>query len=339
MITTSDGDVYEDEMFHAMDVKQAANPVTTDSPEAKQMTHEPEKSNAAVEGMQNFVRGIGAFVEGGLHGLAKQQGMKVPEFSDKISSVLNSPEANAALGTVSGGGVQAFQKFMDEFKLNSILTHDRERLSTVAEHLKSGKVDEARQLSGNILDEAERKFNAFIGGYTTPVFHGTRNAWEPNPDTGELGLKGRTYASTNPELANLYAGISPKFAQKDPFDIPHWAEAPEGSRVMPMLWNTEEFHDIDAQGKTWSDFMSKMHQEMVHAEDTGKPGMVVRNIYDEPTGDSKELKKPNDVYIAFKGNIARSKFAKFDPSKFDLNDLVASGSAIIRPHKTDKNKQ
>jgi hypothetical protein len=146
-------------------------------------------------------------------------------------------------------------------------------------------------------------------GYTTPTFHGARQGLEGT----SLHIDKDFYSSTSPELASEYANTS------------------YGS-VTPLLLNTKNYHVVDARGEVWAGKGIKiMHDAIDHAINTGKDGVIVRNIYDEPAGHTKELGEPKDVYISLNKATVRSWFAQFDPAKMHLNDLLASGLAIAVP--------
>lgn len=154
-------------------------------------------------------------------------------------------------------------------------------------------------------------------GYDQPTFHGT---------TKEFRGKGiedsEFYSTSNPELADLYAG-----AGKGQ-DLPY---SKASHQVVPLLLKTKNYHEIDAGGDIWmGKGQGKISQALDYAIANKKDGVIVRNIHDEPSGGSKEL-PPQDIFITLKGETARSWFAKFDPKNMHLNDLLASGIATMIP--------
>src|SRR5882672_2138745 len=60
------------------------------------MVHQAPEANP----VPNIVDAFRSFAGGGLQGLANQQGIQTPDWSQKLGSVLSSPEANAALGAL-----------------------------------------------------------------------------------------------------------------------------------------------------------------------------------------------------------------------------------------------
>lgn len=145
-------------------------------------------------------------------------------------------------------------------------------------------------------------------GFDTPTFHGSAK-----PLSGSK-IEGRSfYSTTNPELANKYA---------------------DDKVITPLVLNTKNYHTVDAGQSTWAGNGGiVMDKAIRHAIETGKDGVIVRNIYDEPLGATREL-PPQDVYISLNHATVRSWFAKFDPAKMHLNDLLASGLAVAVPAGT-----
>lgn len=61
------------------------------------MTHYPAAPNPA----RPIIDAVKAFAGGGLQGVANEQGVNTPEWSQRLGAVLSSPEANAALGVMT----------------------------------------------------------------------------------------------------------------------------------------------------------------------------------------------------------------------------------------------
>src|SRR5882672_2699500 len=59
-------------------------------------THWPPAPNP----VPGYVDGALSFAQGGLQGLANQQGWQTPEWSKRVGAALSSPEANATLGAL-----------------------------------------------------------------------------------------------------------------------------------------------------------------------------------------------------------------------------------------------
>ena len=158
---------------------------------------------------------------------------------------------------------------------------------------------------------AELQERAQTAGYTTPAFRGVS---KPPRQSPTIDPNYGYYSTQNPKLANLYAT---EF---------HDGMAGKPS-IMPLLLNTSEYHTVDAKGKSWSQINDKAIKD---ARAQGKKGVVVQNVFDEPHSTEK-LQAPQTVYITLDMTTARSKSAAFDPTKLKLNDLLASGAAILVP--------
>lgn len=177
-------------------------------------------------------------------------------------------------------------------------------------------------------------------GFTTDVYHGAKSKFigpELNIPPG-YGF----YASTAPELADMYAGIRGEYAKNRSW-MPQTSEqgsamsryfGQSGESVLPLRINPSEYHEVDAGGLNWATHSGDesgalvMNKALKYAKENGKKGVIVRNIYDEPLGDTRELGAPKDVYIPLDPTTVRSRFANFDPSKIHLNDLLASMGGV-----------
>jgi|ERR1051326_2403726 hypothetical protein len=176
-----------------------------------------------------------------------------------------------------------------------------------------------------IRNVAEKLPNPF----TQTAFHGTYETWEASFRRLAASHNVPFYSTNSPELASLYAGSHPKVAQG--YVPKHSSEfgpyGLSGGSVVPLKLDVSEYHVVDAGGGTWdASGGSKMRAGLLKAQEEGKKGLIVRNIFDEPSGGSRELGTPKDVYLTFDPKTVRSFFAKFDPANFHLNDLLASGA-------------
>jgi hypothetical protein len=149
------------------------------------------------------------------------------------------------------------------------------------------------------------------------------------------------YGSTSPELANLYAGqieytAGPRATGEPEFpDFGEFTADRTGANLWPMRWRTENFLHVDAGGAKYSGTPSGAairNEALRQARLEGRDGVVVHNIYDEPSGGTRILGEPKDVYIALRGANVRSKTAaKFNPAHWNLNDFTAAVGGIIVP--------
>src|SRR3984957_9330012 len=171
----------------------------------------------------------------------------------------------------------------------------------------------SRTVSGNPLERAKQL------GYTTEVYRGMKS---PHEGRGaESQGYSEFYTAAHPDVAGLYAGVPEKYTKSG--RIPDHT-LPEGANVMPLRLNTSNYHEVDAQHSTWTDDGGLLMLEALRqAKKHDKDGVIVRNIYDEPAGDTTKLGHSTDVYIPLKGSTVRSKFADFDPSRIHLNNLLA----------------
>lgn len=181
------------------------------------------------------------------------------------------------------------------------------------------------------------------GGFTTPAWFGgsTRANYEarpgepPNPEDypRKLPFKhDRFYSSDQPKLADMYASYLEEHPDafynaggNKPFLYT------EGQVGMPLLLNTKGYREVDAEGKKYGGFHSPIVKP---AQAAGAPGVIIRNVWDEPSF-TKKLSHPVTDYVTFGPGFSgvRSPFAEFDPAKWHYRDLLAglSGGALISP--------
>lgn len=151
-------------------------------------------------------------------------------------------------------------------------------------------------------------------------------------DKPELTSKGysETYLASHPGVADLYAGVPPELAARRDLKPQPWQQPREGSNVLPILLDTSNYHTVDAGGHLWASQGSRVMQDAIeHAKKNGHSGVIVKNIHDEPSGDTAYL-PPTDVYIPL-DNRGRLPWADFDPTKWHMKDLLAGFGGIAVP--------
>ncbi len=154
----------------------------------------------------------------------------------------------------------------------------------------------------------------------------TEEGQAPNPIQSFKKAYGEMYSTDSPLLAEMYAGwMGKKTAAPRPIGPIEEGEFSRGAQVMPLLINPKDYHVYDAKGKSWQ-FVNQPAIEEAHK--LGKPGVVMKNVWDEP-GSTTHLGTPRTVFITLpKGaSTVKSRFAKnFDPSSPDmLNSIAALG--------------
>jgi hypothetical protein len=179
---------------------------------------------------------------------------------------------------------------------------------------------------------------AKLGGFTMPTYRGLRasNYPETFPSASQLPSKfareavaqwepqARTsrakemYTSTSPEVGDMYAawtGIHPSESEIEKY----WKAS--GGFHQPLLVNPEQYHVVDARGRSWSEVNPDAISD---AKAGGHPGVIIKNVYDEPES-TKVLGRPTNVVVTFPHGqkTLRSPWAQFDPSKFNMEDYLA----------------
>ena len=157
-----------------------------------------------------------------------------------------------------------------------------------------------------------REARAQSQGFTQDAYHGSKGegsgkSWQTLEVKAprEYGF----YSTAHPDLAELYAGSG------------------QGIRpnILPLKINTNEYNVVDAQGKTWTTVNQPAIEKAI---EEGKKGIVIHNVWDEP--DTKgTLSEPKTVFITLDPTTVRSKFAKFSEEGIGLNNLLASGAALV----------
>lgn len=152
-------------------------------------------------------------------------------------------------------------------------------------------------------------------GYDTPAFRGLKNRSDimstHNFDNNHM------YSSDSPLLADMYSDYLSKH--------PGWNNKPnafsDGATVAPLVINTKNYYVFDAGGSSWQVANSKAVRLAVEEK---KPGVIVKNVWDEPNS-TYTLGKPATVYITFPSGAStvKSRFAeKFDPESKNMLHIV-----------------
>jgi hypothetical protein len=126
-----DGDVFtlqpvdHDPWAPAPGAQNAAD--ARDAQLAATMTHQPQAPpNPATVGLRNAVAGAGAFLSGGLSGVANRFGVAQPAWSDRIRETLNAPDVQSAIGMSPAlGMIKAFHGSpynFDQFDMSKVGT-------------------------------------------------------------------------------------------------------------------------------------------------------------------------------------------------------------------------
>lgn len=178
--------------------------------------------------------------------------------------------------------------------------------------------------------EPFRQQRARQQGFTTDAVHGTR-LWDSNDPVPRIKINKTDeepafFSTPNPELASMYAGAHPK-VNEAAFG-PNSAHIPEGAQSVPVKLNTKDYHVYDAKGKSWT---SANISAIRQAQDAGKPGVIIKNVMDEPA--ATDVLGPQTTYLALDPSTVRSPFAKFDPKNVGKNSFMGSmaGAAALPP--------
>jgi hypothetical protein len=157
----------------------------------------------------------------------------------------------------------------------------------------------------NPVAAAAREKNRIAGRFTTPAYHGQAGnldqGWKAYTEHRSPSGKKR-FAAAQPELAELY----------------------KAGHVKKYFLNTNDYYMFNAGGQSWGIIRNKAIDEAVKA---GKKGIIVHNVADEPNLTMEKL-GPQTTYVVFDMSTARSENAAFDPAKWHLPNLLASGGAI-----------
>lgn len=202
------------------------------------------------------------------------------------------------------------------------LIHDK--LMTSFANIKNKYTEAVREPLTSVpsLKKAEER------GYVVPAYKGmiTSEGQAPNPVQSFTKAYGEMYSTDSPLLAEMYAGWLGKKTDAPRAHGPIGEdEFHQGAQVVPLLINPKDYLVYDAGGKNWQWVNQKAIDE---AKKQGKPGIIMKNVWDEPSS-TTHLGSPKTVYITLpKGaHTVKSKFAKnFDPSSPDmLNSIAAVG--------------
>jgi len=153
--------------------------------DVQSMTHQAIGPNPA----KPILDALRAFMTGGLQGMANVQGMNTPEWSQRLGSILTSPEANAALGVMSPVGTKGITAFhgsphdFDAFDISQIGT------------------GEGAQAYGHGLYFAENE--GVAQSYRSKLSDNSFRIQSPDGDSfGHKELADAVRMETNPELAD-----------------------------------------------------------------------------------------------------------------------------------------
>lgn len=158
-------------------------------------------------------------------------------------------------------------------------------------------------------------------GYTQPAYRGI-HIYEPNALNPVHDFDAeKMYSTASPMLADMYAN----YLSKHPgYKVPE-GTFNEGSQVMPLYINTKDYYYYDAKGEHWT---KANGEAMKEARKSGKKGVIVDNVRDEP-GSTVSL-PPKKIFITFKSGAStvKSRFAKnFDPSSPNILHGIGSVGA------------
>lgn len=203
----------------------------------------------------------------------------------------------------------------------SVKIHNEPKLSPKEQFAKD-RADTQNKLKAEMV-ELEAQFSALNqravdAGYTTPAFRGIHlhgEGAEVNP-THNFLKNPELYSSESPMLADMYSSY---LSHHPGYKVPENTFG-QGASVAPIYIDTSKYHVADAGGKVWSTFNPKAIAE---AKKKGAPGVVIKNVYDEPNS-TFEL-KPKTIYITFEhgANTVKSRFAeRFDKSSKNMLKLI-----------------
>lgn len=156
-------------------------------------------------------------------------------------------------------------------------------------------------------------------GYTTPAFRGIHlhgEGAEVNP-VYNFGKSPALYSSESPMLADMYSSY---LSHHPGYKVPENTFG-QGASVVPVYINTSKYHVADAEGRVWNEFNSKAIKE---AKKKGAPGVVIKNVFDEPNS-TFALGKPKTIYITFEegAGTIKSRFAeRFDPKDKNMLKMI-----------------
>lgn len=197
---------------------------------------------------------------------------------------------------------EAVQNTVDDF--HTSLSHMAGKLKDMLGALP----DEVVKPAPKITEQAVSK------GYAEPAYRGLK------AESPSSVHEGNMYSTASPMLADMYAN----YLVKHPgYNIPE-GTFPSNSQVMPLVINTKDYHYYDAKGAHWTE---ANHKAINEAKNSGKPGVIVDNVVDEPLG--THTLPPKKVFITFPEGqtTVKSRFAKeFDEHSPDmLHSIAATG--------------
>jgi hypothetical protein len=148
--------------------------------------------------------------------------------------------------------------------------------------------------------------------YTVTTFRGTAGAHGPPREVLVPGprFQNAVFSVSDPDVAMkyaLYEGLPENQYEK----MPPWNKA----RIQHLRLDTRNYLHVDAGGAPWTSVNEAAASE---AARRGKHGVVISNVYDNPTGYAKPGQAPHTTYMTFKPGLhtIRRFQARFNPLMF-----------------------
>jgi len=173
----------------------------------------------------------------------------------------------------------------------------------------------------DVLPEAERQEARREGGYLQEAFRGVHV--HPGKDFQGIFEGPEHYASASTKLADMYSSYLSKHPGAHPTE---WSYS-EGASAVPLWIDTRAYHQYDGKGKQWQQVNAKA---MAEAKNMGKKGVIIDNVWDEPSS-TTSLGKPQRIFITFSNGMStvKSKFAaRFDPKSKDISRVMVPAMGV-----------
>lgn len=287
---------------------------------------DPTSSEGVAAGMNAAMMTVGArapFAKAGELGVGggKLGASEAPPAASSPISATKPPMKAQALTSVEQGDMDAIWEALSGAKKEALPPKDYGE--------EAPKLPKARADVPTVEELAARRASS---PFQTLAYRGLKSPLE-RPELASKGYN-ETYLAAHPEVADLYAGVPPELAARRDLKPQPWQNPREGSNVLPVLLDTSNYHTVDAGGMRWEGMdypngSTVMQKAIEHAKKNGHSGVIVKNIHDEPAGDTAHL-PPTDVYIPL-DNRGRLPWADFDPAKWHLKDLLAGFGGIAVP--------
>jgi hypothetical protein len=249
---------------------------------------------------------------------------KYPEWALKAIGEAGLKPGGEAAKISLGSKAGEWLKTLEDVKVKSVLSTAQARadIRTVGQ--------EAEESLGRIRAtlEPDSQKRAEMLGYTVETYRGSSKSTGPRqvregearPLPHQLG-ETEYYSTSDPKLAGRYAmqNFHPGI------------DDPGNPAIQKLLLNTSNYHVIDAEGAIWNDIQ---HKGLSAALKADKDGLIIHNVRDEPGSvSSSSGATTSSVYITFPDRMStvRSAFAKFEPSKTKIADLLAvsTGGVVV----------